>query len=89
MRVAKICIQTFRGIRHLDLVRLAKIKEQKRTPEYLSVFAKAFPKKKTRAAAVVAAAMIERRTEGVSTLIRGILERAFALAGGAKQWHSK
>ena len=69
---------------------LDKIKERRGTPEYLSAFAKALPnKKKTQAASAAAAAMIERRAEGVSVVIQRILERTFALAGGAKQWQSK
>lgn len=66
---------------------LDMIKERRGTPEYLSAFARALPsKKKTQAAFAAAAEMIERRAEGVSTVIRRILERTFALAGGAKQW---
>ena len=69
---------------------LDKIKERRGTPEYLSAFAEALPnKKKTQAASAAAAAMIERRAEGVSAVIQRILERTFALAGGAKQWQSK
>ena len=63
---------------------LSKIKKQPNDPDYWTEYAKNLPgKAKTHAAADVAVEMENRRAEGVTEEISGILDKVISLAGGA------